>query len=342
MAFPRPCLRRVETRNRISSRPCRERSTPAEDWKGEHAKEQLWEEYQSKLKASYLEQLQIYDNDMKKLDAEISQVKTQKEEAIGNVTALAEAGEAPVHMQVELPKTATTEQEDAWKKLLATKPWEIDEDPWASPTGGGTSSGANPRTLREIQESHDARDDLFRAKLRTMQQEILDLKCKSAATDTVLQAVCTPERRPRTGLSITPPPTMRQPTSGKGDAEAGGSRKCRRVEIVQSAPSPECYMGGKGNVIKDPYLVSPSSTSRPAIMDPAESVPFGPMRSAKRAGISQVEGPTSRPVHDGTAASAAGGICKKPPPQIVNDDGEDEELPDEAPSDGSNDLSLME
>ena len=59
-------------------------------------KEQLWAEYEAKLKASYLEQLQVFQDDMKKLDGEMEQVQAQREEALQNVTSLAEHGEVPV------------------------------------------------------------------------------------------------------------------------------------------------------------------------------------------------------------------------------------------------------
>ena len=303
-------------------------------------KEQLWEEYQHKLKTSYLEQLQIYDSDMQKLDAEIAQVKIQKEEAIANVTSLAEAGEAPMRMQVELQRPVTREQEDSWEKLLATKPWEAVENPWDNPVDRG--AGPSHQVLRDIRESTASQDEMFRAKLRAMQMEIAELKDKSAATDSVLQAVCTPERRPKTGLNITPQPTSRRTMREKSSA-AEGSNKFRRVEVMANAPSPECYVGGRANLIKDPYMVSPSGQLRPPPLEPTlGEASFGPVRSVKRSGATQAEGPLNGPGVTPATTSGSKASKAKPPPQILDDDGDELECQDDAPSDASNDLTLME
>ena len=292
-------------------------------------KEQMWEEYETKLKASYLEQLQVFQDDMRKLDGEMEQVRLQREEAMQTVTSLAESGEAPARLQEDPPRAITAEQEDSWQKLLATRPWrEVQEDSWADAGAGGKGQAtASTALARELRESSMAQDDLFRVSLRAMQKEIAEMKAKNAVDAS--KSLDTPERKSRAGLDLTPPPTARtQPRTTNPTCEPP-VKVARRAEFVNAPPPHECYVNVGQAPMKDPYMASPSSTTKaPSVAGTPtkDNQGFGPLRVGKRGVSRTVEGPLPglTAEADGRCPeSADSSLAGKSLPQILDDDEDD-------------------
>ena len=90
-------------------------------------------------------------------------------------------------------------------------------------------------------------------------------------------------------------------------------------------------------------MVSPSGQLRPPPLEPTlGEASFGPVRSVKRSGAAQAEGPLNRPGVTPAITSESSASKVKPPPQILDDDGDELECQDDAPSDAPHELIVME
>ena len=174
----------------------------------------LWREFESRLKATYFEQMKVFQEDMKRLDQEIENALKQKKDALQQVTDLAERGDVQVP-EASAPATgASLEEEQSWQQLLQQKPECLSpgSDPWVD----GILRSPCPRqaalsVLKEFKEAAENQDEILRNKLHALQNEVRALKEMPAVAESAAVAhVATPPRRPAHGLQMTPPPVTKE------------------------------------------------------------------------------------------------------------------------------------
>ena len=88
-----------------------------------------WAQYQQDLRDAFLQQLQTYNKDIAKIDAELEALQDQKLAAKQNLTAIMEGKHVnPVRSEKETPHS--TQDMAAWQNLIGTAADMDMEDPW--------------------------------------------------------------------------------------------------------------------------------------------------------------------------------------------------------------------
>ena len=160
-----------------------------------------WAQYQQDLRDAFLQQLQTYNKDIAKIDAELEALQDQKLAAKQNLTAIMEGKHVnPVRSEKETPHS--TQDMAAWENLIGTAADMDMEDPWE--THGTRAPGATElqRMMKEFQEGSGVRDELLRSQLRRLQDEIREMR-KTQAEER-LPTPATPPAPTSTGCPLTP------------------------------------------------------------------------------------------------------------------------------------------
>ena len=241
-------------------------------------REQCWADYQKKLKASFLAQFKEFKADIERIDAELLQVSQQQQEAVELVSNLAEGGQLPTRMDED--EVPTPEEESTWAQLLqlGSDIAPVADEPWEKFIGmSPCPTTVAKEMVAELKEASAIQDEMFRSRLRAMQQEISDLKRQQTHPDLAGHAaVLTPERKPSAGLELTPPPTTRThpiptapPTSSTSSAitsvqtalPARPGGELIGCSAGSGSPAP-CY-AGVSPAARDPYMCSPGIRDQP-------------------------------------------------------------------------------
>ena len=245
----------------------------------------LWQEYEAKMKQHFLEQMKAYDQDMKKIATELEALQKQKKEAMDNVTHIAETGES---IQPTAVKEVLSEHDHGvWKRFVQESQAGSgdDVDPWLCAAMGSPGiQDAAKSMMQELCEENAAQDELFRSKLRALQNDIRDIKQKQLGVNT------TPPRRPTQGLMMTPPPPSS--TAGGSQGAKNGDAGSQKGSATTSVEHPllrhveTFYVGDDMPPAgHDPYMASPGNPAQIVVgggTPPPQVAAFGPIRTPKR------------------------------------------------------------
>ena len=294
-----------------------------------------WEEFQAKLRTSFIEQRQQYLSDSQKLDKEILDLQEQKATTIRHIQDLVEQKERIQPAPTGKATAAVPTEDDvaAWNELLAQTPRRLDveceEDAVLREAlhAAQDPEGFLNMTLQEIAAASGPISHTVVAQPKEMRGQ--NVAAAATAAD-----MWTPPRRTTQVLPMTPPRPHSSTTQGVPAATCGGLSMAAIPAYMEATPAAQ----------QDPYMNSPN-ISGIVNQAPMEGAPtFGPIRTPKQREKPKLSEPRLLQVGSGAitvpaADAKTDGLVDGSAPyvrtRIIDDDHSQE-------SQGLIDLSMME
>ena len=271
-----------------------------------------WQEFQEKLRASFISQRQQYNADIRKAEDELLQMSQQKVEILQQIQRLVVKNEHPsgatqqalvptkedVEAWNELMMPTPARQREAWDDAVLQKALQAAQDPEAflqvtlSEMAGASAGGGH----MEVDQAHEAPSGAQAEPVRKVN-------------------LVTPPRRPGSLPAATPQ------LGGEANSSASAA-----VDSSECFPSDLYHYREAMRLGKDPYMTSPSFVGEVGQTSPTqEASSFGPIRT-----------PQARELAREAAAKL---LQKVVQPTIIHDD---DELIDSGTGPSSNQLGHME
>ena len=205
-----------------------------------------WEQYQRQLREAFLAQHQSFNQDIERIDNELSALKEQKEVAKQNLALIAEGKVKDSEHNMVYNALVSTQGRDAWEGLIGIGAGMNVDDSWKDSVTRPPTNNDFQTMLDELKEENGIREELLRAQLRQVQNELRQFKQGHAGEDGA--APTTPTIRTTTGCPLTPQrplPPVQALTHGNGSTAV-----CMQ--------DPYLVATGKG---LEPFSASPGTTS---------------------------------------------------------------------------------
>ena len=241
-------------------------------------REEQWQEFQSQLRASFVEQRQLYLTDKKKAEKELEEIREQKTELVKRIEGLV-ANKDTCRKPQPVQVTPTQEDITAWHDLMAPTPLrdggDVEDD---LALQQALQAAHDPRAFLQMTLKELASAELLQHGGDVDMVDTQQSVAAAAVTPPQGHVLTTPPRKAGQPMAYTPPPLQKTTKTTTQPAE---SMRAVRLD-TEDGGNVQMYAKAVTGVGRDPYMLSPSHVAEAMQPSPAQEAPcFGPVRTLK-------------------------------------------------------------